>query len=60
MKKITEHTNGSHIYMKMELDGKEHEIDVFLDRNGRESYRTDADGNPETREAIIRAFNRLY
>lgn len=69
MIKLSEHTYGSHIYMKMRLDnGRIEEIDVFLDKNGKEKYKTSADNgmelNPEThtkvRNEIIDAFNKLY
>ena len=55
--------------MKMRLDnGRIEEIDVFLDKNGKEKYKTSADNgmelNPEThtkvRNEIIDAFNKLY
>lgn len=58
MKKIIEHTYGSHIYMKLELDGKEYEIDCYL-RNDGEHFKTSADGT-ENREKVIEAFNKLY
>ena len=57
MRKIVEHTNGSHIYMMLEIDGTEYEIDVYLSENG-ETYRTTAD--TEMRETVIAAFNELY
>lgn len=67
MEKLIEHTNGSHIYMKMRLDnGKIEEIGVYL-RNDSAHYITSADHTqktPEEREAarneIIQAFNELY
>lgn len=58
-KKITERTYGPHAYMKMELDGKIEEIDVFF-RDDGEHYKTSADDSPERRKQIIDAFNRLY
>lgn len=69
MIKLKEHTYGNHIYMKIRLDnGRIEEIDVFLDKNGKEKYKTSADNgmelNPEThtkvRNEIIDAFNKLY
>ena len=69
MIKLVEHTNGNHIYMKMRLDnGRIEEIDVFLDKNGKEIYKTSADHgmelDPEShtkvRNEIIEAFNKLY
>ena len=69
MIKLVEHTNGNHIYMKMRLDnGRIDEIDVFLDKNGKEIYKTSADHgmelDPEShtkvRNEIIEAFNKLY
>ena len=69
MIKLVEHTNGNHIYMKMRLDnGRIEEIDVFLDKNGKEIYKTSADhgmeldpeSNTKVRNEIIEAFNKLY
>ena len=69
MIKLVEHTNGNHIYMKMRLDnGRIEEIDVFLDKNGKEIFKTSADHgmelDPEShtkvRNEIIEAFNKLY
>ena len=63
--KLCEHTNGTHIYMRLRLDNKRiEEIDVYLTDNGP-VYHTSADNNPdypkpEIREAIIKAFNELY
>lgn len=73
MIKLEEHTNGSHIYMKMKLDnGRIEKIDVYIREDG-EHYKTSADygkGLDKTeeqkrnrkalREEIIRAFNELY
>ena len=60
MKKIAEHTYGSHIYMRMELDCERvEEIDVYIREDG-EHYKTSADYNRESREEIIRVFNYLY
>ena len=58
IKKITEHTYGTHIYMKLEIDGKEFEVDYYL-RNDGEHFKTSADGT-EDREKVIEAFNQLY
>ena len=58
IKKITEHTYGTHIYMKLEIDGKQYEVDCYL-RNDGEHYKTSADGTEE-REKVIAAFNELY
>ena len=58
IKKITEHTYGTHIYMKLEIDGKEFEVDWYL-RNDGEHFKTSADGT-EDREKVIEAFNQLY
>lgn len=63
--KLAEHTNGTHIYMRLRLDsGRIEEIDVYL-REGGETYRTSADHCPENhpaglREEIIAAFHSLY
>lgn len=57
MKKLIEHTYGSHIYMKMELDNKSiEEIDVYIRDDGWH-YKT---SNEELREEIIETFNKLY
>ena len=58
IRKITEHTYGSHIYMKLAVNEKEYEIDCFL-RNDGEHYITTADGTPD-REKVIEAFKELY
>ena len=61
MKKIKEHTYGNHIYMMMELSGRIEEIDVYAGTNGTwDIYRTTGDDDPERREQIIKAFNKLY
>ena len=59
IKKITEHTYGTHIYMKLEIDGKQYEIDCYLCDEAGEYYRTTADGT-EDREKVIAAFKELY
>ena len=59
MKKITEHTYGTHIFMKLELDGKEYEIDWYLTNEG-EKFKTTADQDPAKRQEVIDAFNALY
>lgn len=60
MKKITEHTNANHIYMKLELDGTIYEVDRYAGANGTwDHYKTTADGTDQ-REAVIKAFNELY
>ena len=42
MEKLAEHTNGTHIYMRMRLDnGRIEEIDVYLRKDG-EHYKTSA------------------
>ena len=58
IKKITEHTYGTHIYMKLEIDGKQYEVDCYL-RDDGEHYKTSADGTEE-REKVIAAFKELY
>lgn len=67
--KITEHTYGSHIYMKLQLDdGSTEEIDVFYKPDGSEVYRTTADSNDDLtaeekqkrRNLIIATFDNLY
>lgn len=58
IKKIKEKTYGLHIYMKLEVDGKEYEVDCCLRNNG-EHIRTTADGT-KMKEKVIEAFNKLY
>ena len=58
IKKVTEHTYGTHIYMKLEIDGKQYEVDYYL-RDDGEHYKTSADGTEE-REKVIAAFKELY
>ena len=63
--KLSEHTCGGHIYMRLRLaSGRIEEIDVFLRRDGIH-YRTSADHCPENhpaglRDEIIAAFHQLY
>ena len=59
MEKLIEHTYGTHIYMKLLLDDQEEEIDVYIREEGF-TYKTTKDDNPERRQAIIDAFNKLY
>ena len=58
IEKISEHTYGTHIYMKLSINGKVYEVDCYL-RNGKEYFFTTADGT-EMREKVIEAFNQLY
>ena len=58
IKKIIEHTYGSHIFMRLAIDGTIYEIECFLRKDGEE-YKTTADGTHE-REKVISAFNKLY
>ena len=50
--------HGTHIYMKLEIDGKEFEVDCYLRNDGR-TYKTTADGTKD-REKVIKASNQLY
>lgn len=60
MEKITEHTDGPHIYMKLRLDdGAIEEIDVYFP-GGEPRYRTTGDGDEARRQQIISAFQTLY
>lgn len=60
MKKIIEHTYGTHIYMKLKLNsGRIEEIDVYLTDKGKK-YVTSADHRIELRNEIIEAFEKLY
>lgn len=58
MEKITEHTHGGSAFMKLKLNGKEYEVNVYF-REDRQIYKTSADGT-EDREKVIEAFNQLY
>lgn len=74
MQKLTEHTYGNHIYMKIQLDDKRiEEIDVFFTNDGGTIFRTSADHGAELdktesqkeeraarRLEIINAFTELY
>lgn len=66
--KLSEHTYGNHIYMRMRLeDGRVEEIDVYLTDTGT-VYKTSADPGMELdpekhmiiRRKIIDAFKELY
>ena len=63
--KLAEHTDGTHIYMRLRLDNKRiEEIDAYIIETGW-TYRTSADNNPdfpnpEIRAQIIKAFHELY
>ncbi len=59
MKKLYESTQGTHAYMRMEIDGSIYEIDVYWRETG-ESYRTTADHDAVLREKVISAFKALY
>ena len=60
MKKLAEHTYGTHIFMKLQLDsGRVHMIDVYLTNSGT-LYRTTADYSAKERAEVIAAFNKLY
>jgi hypothetical protein len=59
-KKLVEHTYGSHIYMKLELDGDIYEVSNYAGTDGKwNHYKTTADGTGK-RDAVIKAFNELY
>ena len=58
--KLSEHTIGGHIYMKMLLPtGRIAEIDVFLRSDGIH-YRTTGDHRQDLRQQIIDTFYQLY
>ena len=58
--KLTEQTNGAHIYMRLRLDsGRVEEIDAYITEEGWR-YVTSADRTPEVRLRIIAAFHTLY
>lgn len=58
--KLTEQTNGPHIYMRLRLDsGRVEEIDAYTTEKGWH-YVTSTDRTPEVRLRIIAAFHTLY
>lgn len=60
MERIREHTDGTHIYMKLQLDdGGIEEIDVYFPE-GKMLYKTTGDGDEARRNQIISAFQTLY
>ena len=60
IRKITEHTYSSHIYMKLEIDGKEYEVTCYCGTDySWNTFKTSADGTPE-REQVIQVFRQLY
>ena len=55
--KLTEQTNGPHIFMRLRLDsGRVEEIDAYISEEGWR-YVTSADRTPEVRLRIIAAFH---
>ena len=62
MKKLVEHTFGTHIYMELELDnGELHKVDYYFHHGYKyEKYYTTADDDETKRIEIIKAFNALY
>jgi hypothetical protein len=59
-RKIIEHTYGTHIYMKLELDGVEYEVTRYCGTDySWNHYQTTADGT-DKRDAVIAAFKELY
>ncbi len=61
MKKIIEHTYGTHIYMKMKLDNERiAEIDVYLTDKGKKYVTSPQSHRIELRNDIIEAFEKLY
>ena len=60
IKSIADHTDGSHIYLKLELDGKIYEVDNYAGTDGSwKHFKTTADGT-DKREKVIKAFYTLY
>jgi len=59
--KLSEHTYGTHVFMRLRLDdGRTEEITAYVRENGWE-YRTSADNRSvQTRLRIIAAFHQLY
>lgn len=60
MQKLYEYTDGSHIYMRLELDGLQEEVDVYILPDGSMKYKTTGDNDSVKRAAIINAFQSLY
>ena len=61
MRKLIEHTDGNHIYMMLELDGKTYEIDNYAGLDASwEHFKTTADNDMEQRAKVIAAFRELY
>ena len=61
MRKIVEHTYGSNVFMRLELDGKIYEVSWYAGiDNAWNTYKTTADDDPAEREKVINAFNALY
>ena len=60
MEKISEHTDGTHVYMKMLFDdGAVEEIDAYF-CDGGTLYKTTSDGDEAWRAQVISAFQELY
>ena len=60
IRKITEHTYSSHIYMKLEIDRKEYEVTCYCGADySWNHFKTSADGTEE-RVKVIQAFKALY
>ena len=61
MEKIKEFTYGSYIYMVLKFAGKKYIVENYAGRDcSWKLYKTSADNNPEKREILIKAFNKLY
>lgn len=61
MRKIVEHTYGSNVFMRLELDGKIYEVSWYAGIDyAWNTYKTTADNDPAEREKVINAFNALY
>ena len=58
LRQLQQKRQKKHIYMKLEIDGKQYEVDYYL-RDDGEHYKTSADGTEE-REKVIAAFKELY
>ena len=59
--KLIEHTNGTHIFMRLQLlSGRIEEIDVYLRPDGSSHYVTTADHDLPRRREAIEVFNALY
>ena len=61
VKKIAEHTYGTSVFMKIEINGKAEEVTWYCGTNNTlDHYKTSRDDDEETREILLQAFRYLY